>query len=399
MCERVRPDVVRLVRQLVEVQSYSFEEEAVACRVQDALDWLGYDLAFRDAVGNVIGIMAGSTPGPVLLLKSHMDTPRPGDSSGGDVLPQGTIRHDRLYGIGTADGKGALAIQLYGGYVLQRIAPFFRGILVVVATVAELDGCGVGTDHLLRHTLPELDLEPTLMVRGEPTDLDLRHRGDGRADLLATIAGADEDAVVRAADRIYRRLSTTRSSAGEHRLGASRVVRPAYARNEDGRLEASLRVTCRIPPRKTADSCLHWVQRVAGLADEDLSLKASVLRERRSLFTGAVTDVVHSVEPWSTDPGDPVVRCVHEALRASGWARGNLPRPSFRTNTALPGRPLQPYNVPTLGFGPGDERLASVPQESVSINDIGKGIFGTAVLVNSILAPRRRFATAARVGA
>jgi len=388
-CESIGPDLVRFVQQLASVRSYSFDEERVADRVRDALKNLDYDLVFRDGVGNAVGILAGSTEGPVLLLTTHMDTVRPPDVLHGGDHRSGCIRRGRIYGVGTAACKGALAVQIYGGQVLRMTSPFFRGTLVVAATVAEHDGCGVGTTHLLRHTLPELGLEPTLMILGEPTGLELRHCGDGRAEILTSVAGSDDEAVRGAAELVFRRLTLPNVLTVGTRSATLQVAPPDYSRKPGMPFEARLKTVCRVPPGMTVEDCLRWIRDRAHLNDGGLTIDVEIEHELRGMFTGKVADVLHSSEPWSTDPSSPVVRHACEPLQTAEWNGGRRrarPRRNPR-NRQSPGNSSR-YGVPTLGFGPGDASLVQAPLESVSIDEIRKGVFGTALLARAVLDTR-----------
>jgi acetylornithine deacetylase/succinyl-diaminopimelate desuccinylase-like protein len=46
---------------------------------------------------------------------------------------------------------------------------------------------------------------------------------------------------------------------------------------------------------------------------------------------------------------------------------------------------LDDHNIPTVAFGPGDEKAAYVPNESVEVRDLVEAVFGTAVLIHSVI--------------
>jgi hypothetical protein len=160
---------MRFVERLNRSESPGFDGEATAQQVQETFEELRYDLALRDEAGNVVGVLAGSTDGPTLLLQTHMDTARRGKS--------------RFLGHETAH-RAALAAQVFGSCVLDRSPLAFCGTLVVAACITDRNGWGNGTDHLVRETLSRLGLKPALAILGEPTGLHLLHGGPGLPKFL-----------------------------------------------------------------------------------------------------------------------------------------------------------------------------------------------------------------------
>jgi len=391
----VKQDLVRFTQRLVRMPSYSLEEETVADRVESQLEVLAYDLVFRDNAGNVIGIVVGSDEGPVVLLNSHMDTVRPGDEASWTGSPfSGRVKGGRIHGLGASDCKGGLAAQVYAGHVLARSVLSLHGTLVVAATVAEENGCSVGTRYLLEKTLPKLGLRPSMAILGEPTSLGLCVGHDGWVDVDAEIEGGDELTVRRAAEMIINHL---RCSPGEKGLQGPfpgmQVSEPEYSDN-NGRIRGLIRIRRRVRRGEDADECVQWVRRRATAAAEFLggaSVDVHGHHERQRMYTGATAEVECQSDPWGLDVKEPLAERAREVLIDAGWKE--VPVRTWRLERLGMGTAgsllVDEWHIPTFGFGPGEEQLAHAPDESVKIASLIDAVFGTSVLVHDLLESAR----------
>jgi acetylornithine deacetylase/succinyl-diaminopimelate desuccinylase-like protein len=186
-------DVVDLARRLVRAPSPNppGDEQAVAAVVQDALAELGLPAAetlSRDAARpNLLVTLDFGPGGGHLVLSGHLDTKPIGDAYW-TVNPLGAdIDGDRLYGLGSADMKAAIAAMLVAAARLAR-SPLSAGRLSLLFTADEEDGAAFGAHHVAR-TRP---LDADAVVIGEPGgiehDFDHIHlvsRGIARLRLLA----------------------------------------------------------------------------------------------------------------------------------------------------------------------------------------------------------------------
>jgi acetylornithine deacetylase/succinyl-diaminopimelate desuccinylase-like protein len=186
-------DVLDLARTLVRTASPNppGDERAVAGVVQDALAVLGLPaaevLARDEARPNLLVTLDFGPGGRHLVLSGHLDTKPVGDATW-TVDPFGAdLDGDRLYGLGSADMKAAIAAMLVA---VGRLAaePLPRGRLSLLFTADEEDGAAFGAHHVAG-TRP---LGADAVVIGEPggleTDFDRIHlvsRGIARLRLVA----------------------------------------------------------------------------------------------------------------------------------------------------------------------------------------------------------------------
>jgi acetylornithine deacetylase/succinyl-diaminopimelate desuccinylase-like protein len=186
-------DVVDLAQRLVRSPSPNppGDERAVATVVRDALAELGLPaaetVALDPARPNLLVTLDFGPGGRHLVFSGHLDTKPIGDATW-TVDPLGAdIDGDRLFGLGSADMKAAIAAMLVAAARLAR-APLPGGRLSLLLTADEEDGAMFGAHHVATTRALGADA----VVIGEPggieTDFDRIHlvsRGIARLRLLA----------------------------------------------------------------------------------------------------------------------------------------------------------------------------------------------------------------------
>jgi acetylornithine deacetylase len=164
--EERRQDILDFTCLLVSTPSINppGNEEAVAAVIQDRLEELGLGRAEVEAKEkhrpNLICRLEGRGGGRTLLYNAHMDTKPVGEAAAQwetDPLTP-TFREGRLYGLGTADMKGALSGMIYAAAALQELCPDRRGDLLLVFAADEEAGSGLGARYLVERGLVQADL-------------------------------------------------------------------------------------------------------------------------------------------------------------------------------------------------------------------------------------------------
>ncbi|HEY3687006.1 MAG TPA: M20 family metallopeptidase [Streptosporangiaceae bacterium] len=131
-----------------------------------------------------------------LCLSGHLDTKPVGDAVWSVDPMRATIDGDRLYGLGSADMKGAVAAMAEAAAALAAGGPP-RGRLTLLFTADEEDGAAYGARHLAEGALAEAGLPPIdAVVIGEPggidADWDRLHRVSRGIARLRVTAGGDQ---------------------------------------------------------------------------------------------------------------------------------------------------------------------------------------------------------------
>ncbi|QBH11835.1 hypothetical protein DO021_15870 [Desulfobacter hydrogenophilus] len=379
--EGLREGVMAFAQELIDTPSPSWGEHELADKVARQMEVLGYHHVYRDTIGNVIGVIHGHEHNSTLLLNSHMDTHQTGEAN------QMHIEGDRIYGAGASDCKGGLAAQVFAGALLMRSLLPLRGTLVVTASVAEENGASTGVRTLMDQTLPEMGLLPDYAILGEPTNLGLYYGHDGWIEMDINIQGADPFQVDDAAGRIYQRFEaqTGRAHSGVHEVA---IQAPVFPRESEGRI-AVLRAAKRIQAADQAQRVLAETERDIDLLIQhrsSVTVSVGICREQQVSCTGHKMQVQHVTNAWATDPFDPLIDRSRQVLAAAGspsrpgkWRLGRLGMGTAGATL------LNEYNIPTIGYGPGNEKQAHRPDEWVDGKHVVQGVYGTAAIAHGLI--------------
>lgn len=376
-------EVADFAGQMISTPSLSCQEQAVASLVETRMRATGYDKVCRDGAGNVVGTIFGRDSGPTVVLISHMDTITPESSKWTRDPYRPEIRDGRLYGLGASDAKGNLAAQIYAGCLLKRSLLPLWGNLVVAATVAEENGCSVGVRHLMEKTLGELELEANFVILGEPTGLGLYYGHDGWAELDIRVEGSNPFEVDDVARAIHRDFAAT---TGRRR---DITMQPVSFAQQQGSRHATIGVLARVQESEGAERVLHNLRHDANMVANSIgnvAVEVALRHEEKTLYNGTTTMVRKVVNAWQTDPFHPLMERSRQALaaaecptKAGKWRLGLL-----GMGTAG-GVLVNQFEVPTIGYGPGEESSSHVPDESVALKALSTAVYGTAAIVHSLV--------------
>lgn len=386
--EGLHDELVDFTRNMLQTPSLSLQEQDMAGTVRAEMERLGYDRVVQDGTGNIAGFMLGMKGHPTVLLKSHMDTVSPVSSDWSFDPYEARVHKNRIYGVGAADCKSGVAAQIYAGALLKRAMLPLEGNVIVAAAVAEENGKSLGLRSLLNQTLPEWELYPDHVILGEPTNLGLYYGHEGWADFEIQLCGQDETVVHEAVNAISNELQEL--AAVEHPGQREEVYMssPSFQNVDDGS-SAQLHITRRLHESETVNDVLNRMRHEAQVLTQSegmVSVDVQVAYDQQKLFTDQSMTVRNAVEPWKTDPYDPLVERSRQILLSAGCPAqpGTWQLQHLGMGTA--GSVLNhEFNLPTVGYGPGDENVAHGADEYVSIENLDTAVYGTASIVHGLV--------------
>ncbi|MFZ0318966.1 MAG: M20/M25/M40 family metallo-hydrolase [Candidatus Sulfotelmatobacter sp.] len=169
-------DVITLTRQLVDIESISGNESAVANYLYGELCRIGYQTRKIPVEADRFNLYATSPeqPNPEVVFSTHMDTVPPFIPSSEDSA--------RIYGRGSCDAKGIIAAQIAASERLRR-EQIYVGLLFVVGE--ERDSLGAKVANQYAATQPGHACK--YVVNGEPTEnhIALASKGTLRVEVTA----------------------------------------------------------------------------------------------------------------------------------------------------------------------------------------------------------------------
>lgn len=392
-----RDEIVCFAQELIRTPSLSGEEGSIAELMAERMRRLGYDEVQIDDAGNVVGIIRGGD-GPAVLFNSHMDCVSPGERSNWKHDPYGGEEADGfLHGRGASDVKGAIAAQIYAGALIKRLGIPLKGDLVITGVVQEEEAECIGIQHLCDHTLPSLNVKPGLVVLGEATGLNLYLGHRGRLELEVTVIGRTSHASAPwlGSNAIYKmlpvisaiqELSTTLPShpfLGKSTITVTNVsVRPGRHSIIPDRCTASL--DRRYLPSESLDVVLGQIQSILNrLQTEDPQFKGevNVNFSKETTYRGYTKDAPKHMAPFLTREDNPLINKALLALREMG-EDPEFDKWYFNTDGSYTAGVL---GIPTIGFGPGEEKYSHTPFDRVSIEHMLRATAGSAAIATAII--------------
>jgi putative selenium metabolism hydrolase len=356
---RARGDAIDdLLRRLVRVRSDDSRIGEICDLIAAEARALGLERVWRDGMANLV-VEAGD--GPVTLLyDTHVDTVGADPEVWGFDPWEGREEGGVLNALGACDEKGSTPGMLHALAALNETGAL-EGLRLVVFCNAEERAEGRSGRHLVE----QAGLRPDYVVVGEPTDLHVYLGHRGRAEYALTFTGAQEHG----AHALPERSAILRAAlAVEELYGLEHADHPVLGRGSLAvtRIEAAGGSQNVVPSR-----CDVYVDRRLTLGEDaraELERFRAVARRHGGEAELPELDGLPLVfPPWLSDASSALAQAAVEAAQAT------LGRPvatgvwQFSTNGVYWAGEAR---IPTVGFGPGDERVAHTPDDRVAFADV-----------------------------
>ena len=416
--ERRREDLVSLTQDLVRIPTLNPPGE----NYREICDYLDRRLAakgFRTelirATGapgdsdryprwNIVARRDGKTPGDCLHFNSHTDVVTVGEGWTTDPFG-GEVKHGRVYGRGTCDMKGGLAVSIVAAEAFIDVYPDFAGAIEISGTADEETGGYGGVAYLAERGYFSPDRVQHVIIP-EPLNKDrvcLGHRGVwwGEIETKGHIAHGSMpflgDSAIRHMGAVLAEFEATLypALAGKH---TAMPVVPPQARQSTmninsihgGQAEPEKGYTG-FPSPVVADSARIVVDRRYLIEESGAEVKQEIVdllervKARRPSFRYELREL-WQISPTLTERNSPIVQSVADAIH-DVLARD----PDF---VVSPGTYDQKH-IDRIGklknciaYGPGILDLAHQPDEWVGIDDMIDSAKVMALTLLRLLGPR-----------
>ncbi|MDR1650632.1 MAG: YgeY family selenium metabolism-linked hydrolase [Synergistaceae bacterium] len=374
-------ELIDFVRAIVGIRSFSDREGEIAHFILGRMEYLGYDEAFIDSAGSVVGRVGRG--GRAILFDSHMDTVGVEDEDEWTHPPfGGEIADGRLYGRGAADMKSALGASLYAAAAAKRKGLTEDVSVYVTCTVCEEFCDGVSLELLMEET----GVRPDYVVICEPSDntITLGHKGKFQASVTTRGVSAHGSAPEKGVNAVYEMAKIIKKTEelNDH-LSASGAEHGTIVLSGISSVSASLNA---VP-----SECSIYLDRrlIPGETEGDAAAELDSLIEghraswepgtlRRRSWKGRELTYTPSHEAWRISPDHELTGILREAYTDTfGSAPSRYDFWDFSTNAVTPVK----LGIPTIGFGPGEYKLAHMRDENCELRKItGACRFYTSVI-------------------
>ena len=382
--KEVENELIRFAQELVRIKSTSGKEGNLVKHIEAEMKKLGYDEVFIDEIGNVVGRIGNE--GKSIMFDSHMDTVDVLDEDKWTVSPfGGDIADGKLYGRGSSDMKCALASSVYAAAIAQKLGYDKNKTIYVSCTVNEEDCDGENLKSLFQ----EKGIRPDYFVTCEPSCNQIVLGHNGKAQILIKTKGVSahgsrpQDGVnavykmpniITRVEKLNEKLSRYNGKKGTVALTHIACVTASYNAIPS---ECSIYLDRRMVAGETIEDIEAEMNEL--IMGTDAAWEIGTIRSVSWRGVNIEYQPIH--EAWKIEEGHELTQtCLAAYEEVFGKKHGPYHTWAFGTNAVTP----VSAGIPTIGFGPGDDRLAHMVDEYCTVSDMIEASRFYALLFNMI---------------
>lgn len=366
----IQDEMIQFAQEIVRIKSITCHERDLAEFIEQKMMKLGYDEVRIDALGSVVGrIGNGRTK---ILFDSHIDTVEVKDTTEWSMDPfGGQIKDGKLYGRGAVDMKAAVAASVYAGYALKKLGLLDGKTVYISTSVMEEDFDGETLFALIR----ELQLSLDYVVICEPSHLQLSTGHKGRAIFKVSMPGisAHGSAPEKGKNAIYAMttlIEKIQAYALEMQSKSEETGSLAITKIESD--AASLNAIphiCSIylDRRMVLGEDAEYIEKEMTFLLEGTEATWEVYDAVGTSWKGAPVILNSFLPAWEIGLDHVLTQKSIQAFEALKGEKPALFKWDFSTNGVATAGKL---GIPTIGFGPGNEKLAHMKDEYCPVSDI-----------------------------
>lgn len=361
--------LIEFIQNSIKIRSFSDQEEKYAMYIKSVMENLAYDNVYIDEIGNIVGILGEGDF--CIHFDGHMDTVEVNDEKSWTHAPfEGIIDEGYIWGRGTVDMKAGLGSMIYAAAYAKKTGKLKGKKLIVTASICEEYCDGVN----LKFFYESLEKLPDLCIIGEPSDNKIALGHNGKAQMIIKTLGKSAhgstpqcgiNAVYEMADIVKRieELSDNLLAKGD---GYGTIVLSNISS-----VSASLNA---IP-----SECQIYLDRRIGIKESinDVKREIDKILEgkkavwqigtlNRKSWTNKKIEYEPLHDSWKIDKENKYVQAFAKAYYAEQGTSPEYMFWQFSTNAVTP----VSMGITTIGFGPGDYKLAHMVNEKISIEQI-----------------------------
>ena len=351
--ENLTNDAISLLKQLIETQSFSSEEDKTASYIEAWMKRCNID--YKRTKNNVWAVNTDFDKSkPTLLLNSHHDTVKPNSAYTKDPF-KAIVEDGKLYGLGSNDAGGCL-VSLIATFTYFYDKRDLKYNLVLVASAEEESSGPNGLNSMLS-IIPKVDVA----IVGEPTLMNLAVAEKGLVVFDAKVEGTPSHAAHPNDNNcIYNNIEVLQWF-------------------KDFKFEKTSEALGDV--KMTVTQIKAGSQHNVVPADVDLVIDVRV----NDAYTNAeIAEILHKkspctkITPRSLRLNSSSIPMNHDLVKAGiAMGRTTYGSPTLSDQAVL--------SCPSLKLGPGDSTRSHSADEYIYINEIEEGIQIYVELLNRVI--------------
>ncbi len=370
LTKELKDDLIQFTQDLVRIKSFSGQEEEIVKFIEQKMKALGYDEVIIDSMGNVIGKIGSGEKS--ILFDSHVDTVMVNDEELWDVPPfSGRIEDGRLYGRGSVDMKSGAAASIFAGAVAKQLNFDSDKTIYVSCGVFEEDCDGENLKHLFK----ELNLKPDYVVICEPSGnkISLGHKGKAQVSIKTQGVSAHGSAPEKGVNAIYemaeiiQRVEKTNlelmKKNGRHGTLVLSKISSTSASLNAVPSACEIYLDRRMVPGETAESIKKEIDNL--ISGKSATWEVDTIH--RKSWTGLEIKYKPFHLAWEIDLNHELSKsCIGAYTDVYGVEPDEYVYWDYSTDAVTP----VSMGIPTIGFGPGEYKLAHMRNENCEVSQI-----------------------------
>lgn len=363
-------DLLAFTQEIVHIRSFSGQEGDAAKAIAAKMEALDYDEVMIDRYGNVLGRMGSGENS--ILFESHTDVVQVHDAEEWQVPPfSAEIKDGYLWGRGSADMKAGLAASVYAPVIARERGWLDGKTVYVTCCIFEEDCDGEGLKHLLEET----GILPDFAVICEPSSNQISTGHNGKAQIIIKTQGVSAhgsapekgvNAVYEMAEIIQRveqtNLNLKEINGRKGTLVLSQISSTSVSLNAVPS-ECEIYLDRRMVMGETEETVKAEMEAI--IAGKDAAWEIDTVH--RTSWTGEPVTYHPLHSAWQIERDHHLTQSlIHACTDVYKEEPGELIYWDFSTDAVA----LISRNVPCIGFGPGDSKLAHMRDERCSVEQI-----------------------------
>jgi putative selenium metabolism hydrolase len=370
MSEDIKDDLQAFAQELVRIKSVSGNEEKIVRFVASKMEALGYDEVVIDGFGNVVGRVGSGEK--AIMFDSHVDTVEVKDAELWEVPPfGGEIIDGWLWGRGSVDMKSGAAASIYAAAIAKNQGMLDGKRVYVSCTVFEEDCDGEN----LKHMFKELQFKPDFFVTCEPSGnlITTGHKGKAQVIIKTQGVSAHGSAPEKGVNAIYemaeiiQRVEKTNlelmvKGTPKRTLVMSRISSTSASLNAVPS-ECEVYLDRRIVVGETEENIKDEMDKI--IKGKNATWEIGTFN--RKTWTGMDVTYEPFHLPWEIALDHKLSKVFIDSYKE---VFGKEPKKydfwDFSTNAVT----TVSMGIPTIGFGPGEYKLAHMIDERCKVSQI-----------------------------
>ena len=373
LAEKYKDYTAKNLSKMVQIKSLSLQEGEVTALIKTMMEEAGFDEVKIDGLGNVIGRIGNGSK--IIAFDGHIDTVDIGNLDNWDFDPLGgEIKDGYVHGRGSVDQEGGPAAFITAGRIIKELGLGKDLTMYFTATVIEEDCDGLCWKYIVE----EEKIKPECVIITEPTNLNIYRGHRGRMEIAVSFYGVSahgsapgrgKNAIYMASRAALEIEKLNERLAYDEFLGKGTVTISEFKSESPSLCAVSdfarIHLDRRLTWGEDKELALKQIEEIV----KDMNAKVELLNYKETSYTGLRYGMQKYYPTWKLEEEHPLVQKGVEVYKELFNEQPKVDKWTFSTNgVTIRGY----YDIPVIGFGPGNEVLAHAPNEKVPVEHLVK---------------------------